>query len=297
MIKLMRGDCLKLMKDIPDKSIDMILCDLPYGTTACKWDSIIPFNDYIIIEGKKLNLDELLLYSFKKNQSYKDAVDFFHKNKKLGLWSHYNRIIKSEGAIILFGSEPFSTALRNSNMEMYKYDWIWQKNTVDGFFNSKCRPLKTIENISVFSKKQASAKGDNMVYYPQGLIQIDKKVINKRKNDGDGHNYHRNSLDNKEYIQKYTNYPTEILTFDRDVPKSHPTQKPVALLEYLIKTYTNDNETVLDNCMGSGSTGVACVNTNRNFIGMELDEKYFNIAKERIESYDRARETGNTFDE
>lgn len=243
MIDLRKGDCLELMKDIPDKSIDMILCDLPYGTTQCKWDNIISF--------------ELL-------------------------WEQYNRIIKDNGAIVLFGSEPFSSKLRMSNLKNYKYDWIWKKNTVDGFLNAKCRPLKTIENICVFSKKQARAKGDNMKYYPQGLQPIFKKVKDNRKTNADGHKYYRESLKDNNYIQRHTNYPTETLIFNKDKEKLHPTQKPVALLEYLIKTYTNENEVVLDNCMGSGSTGIACINTNRNFIGIELDEKYFNIAKERI---------------
>lgn len=244
-------DCLEGMKLITDKSIDCIICDLPYGTTSCKWDSVIPFEP---------------------------------------LWEQYKRIIKDSGAIVLFGSEPFSTELRHSNLKMYKYDWIWQKNTVDGFFNSKYRPLKTIENISVFSKKQARAKGDNMVYYPQGLIQINKKVIDKRKIDSDGHNYHRNSLDNKEYIQEYTNYPTEILKFDKDIPKLHPTQKPVALIEYLIKTYTNEGDIVLDNCMGSGTTAIAAINTNRHFIGFELNKDYYDIANKRIEEKKKEEE-------
>lgn len=221
----------------------MILCDLPYGTTACKWDTVIPFEP---------------------------------------LWEQYNRIIKDNGAIVLFGSEPFSTILRYSNLKMYKYDWIWKKNTVDGFFNAKCRPLKSIENICVFSKKQARAKGDNMKYYPQNLISVFKKVKNNSR-ENDEHKYYRKSLDGNNYVQNYTNYPIDVLTFDRDNQKLHPTQKPVALLEYLIKTYTNEGETVLDNCMGSGSTGVACMNTGRNFIGIELDPKYFEIASKRIE--------------
>ena len=241
-MQLLNGDCLQLMKQIPNKSIDMILCDLPYGTTACKWDSVIPFEP---------------------------------------LWEQYKRIIKDNGAICLFGSEPFSTELRHSNLKMYKYDWIWLKNTVDGFMNARCRPLKKTENILVFSKKQARAGGDNMKYYPQNLIAVNRKIT-ERKRINDEHVFERRSRVGKQYTQQYTNYPINILKYSREPKSIHPTQKPVALLEYLIKTYTNEGDVVLDNCMGSGSTGVACVNTGREFIGIELDENYYNIAKNRI---------------
>ena len=227
-IKLINGDCLIEMKNIPDKSIDMILCDLPYGITACKWDSVIPFEP---------------------------------------MWEQLNRIIKPNGAICLFGSEPFSSALRMSNIQNYKYDWIWQKSNVMGFLNAKKRPLKETENVSVFNSK---------VYYPQGLVKNEKGENRRGKQT--------ETLGKYEPINKseYKNYPRTILQFKSE-RGSHPTQKPVALLEYLIRTYTNEGETVLDFTMGSGSTGVACVNTNRKFIGIELDENYFNIAKKRIE--------------
>lgn len=231
MIDLRHGDCLELMKDIPDKSIDMILCDLPYGTTKNKWDSVIP-------------LDEL--------------------------WSQYNRIIKDNGAILLFGSQPFTTSLNFSNISNYRYEWVWIKNNSTGFQLANKRPLKKHELISVFYKKQPT-------YNPQGLKPYGK--VNKRGSMGDNWD----EMGSNEYVQQWTNYPTQILQYPYDVNKLHPTQKPVALLEYLIKTYTNEGQTVLDNCMGSGSTGVACINANRNFIGIEKDEKYFEIAKERIE--------------
>ena len=238
-VKLFQGDCLELMKDIPDKSIDMILCDLPYGTTACKWDSIIPFEP---------------------------------------LWEQYDRIIKDNGAIVLFGSEPFSTKSRNSNLNMFKYDWVWDKVNPFGFLDCKFRPLKSHENISVFSKGGCS-NGSKipMKYNPQGVVWETKKKQNKLKSEL----LHSNP-NNAEYISQGSNYPKTIIEFKKDGNGFHPTQKPVALLEYLIKTYTNEGETVLDNCMGSGSTGVACINTNRNFIGIELDKKYFEIAKRRI---------------
>jgi len=229
-IDLRQGDCLELMKDIPDSSIDMILTDPPYGTTACKWDSVIPFEP---------------------------------------MWAELKRIIKPNGAIVLFGSEPFSSALRMSNIKNYKYDWVWNKRAFSNQMMAKKQPLRVIENIIVFNSS---------IYIPQGLVRYDKVTRQGSKitdNLGGG-------IRNTSYQQEWTNYPRNLLEYSKDRPSIHPTQKPVALLEYLIKTYTNDSETVLDFTMGSGSTGVACMNTNRNFIGIELDEKYFEIAKERI---------------
>jgi DNA modification methylase len=231
MIDLRQGDCLEVMKDIPDKSIDMILCDLPYGTTACKWDNVILFEE---------------------------------------LWEQYNRIIKDNGAIVLFGSEPFSSKLRMSNLKMFKYDWIWEKEQGANFMLCKFQPYKVHEIISVFSKnkhfyKPIKTKGKPYISGKGTSGDITNNVVKiQTKNDGE-------------------RYPRSVLNFNTEKRNSkHPTQKPIALLEYLIKTYTNENETVLDNCMGSGSTGVACINTNRKFIGIEIDENYFNIAKERI---------------
>ena len=249
MVNLYQGDCLELMKEIPDKSVDMILCDLPYGTTACKWDNVIPFEP---------------------------------------LWEHYNRVIKDNGAIVLFGSEPFSSALRSSNFQLYKYDWKWIKDGSTGFQTVKTQPMRKYEDIMIFSKGTiASGSPRNMKYNPQGLVEINEthKVKKKSQCMGD-----RPNQDGKKYIAKYTNYPVNLLEFSRDKNTVHPTQKPVALLEYLIKTYTNEGEIVLDNCMGSGSTGVACVNIDRHFIGIELDEKYFNVAKERIEKAQEERD-------
>ena len=235
-INLYQGDCLEIMKQIKDKSIDMILCDLPYGTTKCSWDIVIPFDK---------------------------------------LWFQYERIIKENGAIVLFGSEPFSSKLRISNLRMYKYDWIWKKTKAQGFLNSKKMPLKDYENICVFYKRLP-------VYNPQGIIygnfQNDRKSKYIKGEDIYGKE--------KEFgISHMSNFPKQIIEFSNPSGKGqlHPTQKPVELLEYLIKTYTNENDLVLDNCMGSGSTGVACKNLNRNFIGIELDENYFKIAKERID--------------
>ena len=217
------------MKNIPDKSIDMVLCDLPYGTTQCKWDSIIPFDS---------------------------------------LWTQYNRIIKDNSAIVLFGSEPFTSLLICSNIKNFKYNWIWQKNKSTGFLNAKKQPLRNCEDIAVFYKKQPT-------YNPE--MRKGKRVS---KNTGSGStNY------NFTYMPHYSEmyYPTTLLEIPLPRFKGgHPTQKPVPLCEYLIKTYTNEGETVLDNCMGSGTTGVACKNLNRKFIGIELDDTYYEIAKNRI---------------
>lgn len=247
MIDLRQGDCLELMKSIPDKSIDMILTDPPYGTTDCKWDSVIPFDE---------------------------------------MWKRLNSLIKDNGAIVLFGSEPFSSMLRMSNIKHYKYDWIWRKNTSAGFIHAKNMPLKKHEIISVFSKGSMGHKSvlgkKRMVYYPQGLIP--KKTVYHRNKKNCVNVIGERPSQKTDFISDFTNYPISIIETKEGSNNNfyHPTQKPVALLEYLIKTYTQEGETVLDFTMGSGSTGVACVNTNRNFIGIELDPNYYQIATERI---------------
>ena len=231
MIDLRQGDCLELMKDIPDKSIDMILCDLPYGTTRNKWDSVIP-------------LDKL--------------------------WNEYERIIKDNGAIVLFSQMPFTAELTHSNLKLFKYEWIWEKDNGTGFLNAKKMPLKIHENILIFYKKLP-------IYNPQMRTGFKPYKCKQGRHSTNYGLYEQGHITESNGER----YPIDIIEFKKD-SGLHPTQKPVALLEYLIKTYTNEGETVLDNCMGSGSTGVACKNLNRNFIGIELDENYFNIAKERI---------------
>ena len=244
-IELIQGDCLDRMHDIPDGSIDMILCDLPYGTTACKWDTIIPFEP---------------------------------------LWEQYKRIIKDNGAIVLTASQPFTSALVMSNPDMFRYEMIWEKSKVTGFLEAKNKPLVIHEVVLVFSKsKYSNGVKNKMNYFPQGLKSISKilKPNLRGQKDKIGHNFQRPSTMN-ERTQENTNYPKSIIKINSESRTSHPTQKPVALFEYLIKTYTNEGDTVMDNCMGSGTTGVACKNLNRNFIGIELDQEYFKIAKKRI---------------
>jgi len=236
MIELYKGDCLEVMKTIPDNSIDAIITDPPYGTTACKWDSVIDF---------------------------------------CLMWEQLNRIIKPNGAIVLFGSEPFSSALRMSNIKNYKYDWVWKKAPFN-FLNSKHQPLRNSENISVFYKKKS-------LYNRQKIEKIKWRTHGKA---GETTSVGKH----KGLIQDVDDYafPRTIIEHIKkeDTTKiKHPTQKPVALMEYLIKTYTNENETVLDFTMGSGTTGLACKNLNRNFIGIELDDKYFEIATNRIDNH------------
>lgn len=231
MVKLMHGDCLELMEGIRDKSIDLILCDLPYGVTRNKWDSVIP-------------LDRL--------------------------WNQYNRIIKDNGVICLFSQPPFSYVLGMGNLSNFKYEWVWKKDNVTGFLNANKAPLRIEERIMVFYKNQCT-------YNPQMRYGFSRY---KTVHGVTGTNYGV-----QRPVERESNgerFPINILEFKRDSSKLHPTQKPVALLEYLINTYTNKNDLVLDNCMGSGSTGIACINTQRDFIGMELNDEYYQIAEQRI---------------
>ena len=247
MIELYKGDCLEVMDELIAKGVvvDAIITDPPYGTTACKWDSVIPFD---------------------------------------AMWERLNKLIKPNGAIVLFGSEPFSSALRMSNIKNYKYDWIWAKNMVSGVAQAKNKPITTHELIHVFSEGatvHASQSKRRMPYFPQDLLKINKSMKSHKHNHIKAGGIAQRPSHKTEYLQENTNYPKTILNFNCE-RGNHPTQKPVALMEYLIKTYTNEGELVLDFTMGSGTTGVARKNLDRNFIGIEMDETYFNIAKDRI---------------
>lgn len=249
-IDLRQGNCLELMKDIPDSSVDLILCDLPYGTSASSWD-------------KKLPMAEL--------------------------WEQYKRIIKPNRAIVLFSQQPFTSLLIASNMKMWKYNWIWEKDNGTNFMNSHYCPLKITEDVCVFGTGATSfvKSGENLIYNPQftegkpytivsGNQKSNSAVVRGGKGGREDVGGYKTENDGKRF-------PKNLIKFNRDKNKLHPTQKPVALCEYLINTYSNAGDLVLDNCMGSGTTGVACVNTGRNFIGMELDTKYFEIAEQRID--------------
>lgn len=257
---LKQGDCLELMKDIPSKSIDLILCDLPYGTTRNKWDSIIDL--------------ELL-------------------------WEQYNRIIKDRGAILLFAQTPFDKVLGVSNLENLRYEIIWQKTAPTGFLNAKKMPMKAHENILVFYKKLPTYNPQMTQGHPRKVSSkaSREKSVERQKlkvdSQNSNYNFYGESVEGYDSTERY---PLSVQVFAKDQQKEnyHPTQKPVALLEWLIKTYTNEGDLVLDNCMGSGSTGVACVNTSRNFIGMELTEQYFEVAKKRLEKVVKAKDEQKT---
>jgi site-specific DNA-methyltransferase (adenine-specific) len=241
-IQLYLGDCLKIMESIPDHSIDMILCDLPYGTSACKWDSIIP-----------LTL----------------------------LWPHYNRLIKETSAIVLFAQQPFTSILIHSNLANWRYNYIWKKDNATNFLNSHHQPLKITEDICVFSK----VSSQQINYHPQfGKGKPYVCLRGKQKNEsavitGDVHKIEGFKTESKGH-----RYPLNLIEFKRDTPKVHPTQKPVELCKWLISTFTKENDTILDNTMGSGSTGVAAKLLNRKFIGIEMEENYIKIASERIKN-------------
>ncbi len=238
-LQLMQGDCLELMKMIPDASVDLILCDLPYGTTQNKWDAVIPFDL---------------------------------------LWAEYRRVSKPNAAIVLTSAQPFTSALVMSAPGLFKYQWVWNKSKVTGVLNAKKQPLRNHEDVLVFY-------GSQPTYNPQGLQAFGKRRdIGAKRNGGTSENYGAISqTEDGNYLQENTGYPRSVLQIPSEGSTIHPTQKPVALMEYLIRTYTNEGDTVLDNCMGSGTTGVACINTGRRFIGMEMDHGYFQIAKDRIE--------------
>ena len=236
----MQGDCLERMKEIPDGSVDLVLTDPPYGTTACKWDSVIPLEP---------------------------------------MWKELKRITKSNSAIVLFGSQPFTSKLVLSNFEMFKYNLIWKKNTCTGFMQAKTKPLKSYEDIAVFGDFKLAAQYFKGTYNPQGIESVGEVTYsNKRKEDHITGNRKENTA------QSNKGYPKDILEFNSESKTVHPTQKPVALMEYLMKTYSNEGDVVLDFTLGSGTTGVACVNTNRKFIGIEQDEGYFKIAQDRIQA-------------
>lgn len=235
-MQLLHGDCLKLMKDIPEGSVDLVLCDPPYGTTDCKWDSVLPFDQ---------------------------------------LWKEYDRVLKPNGATVLFSAQPFTTQLIASNRKNFRYCWYWLKNNATGFTFARYQPMRKVEDICVFYKKMPT-------YNPQGLVAIENPKARKRKQQQSASIYKMSTL-MKEFTPRFKNYPRNVLQFDGE-RGYHPTQKPVPLLEYLIRTYTNEGDTILDNCMGSGSTGVAAKRVGgRHFIGIEQNAEYYQTAKERIE--------------
>lgn len=244
------GDCLELMKRIPDGSIDMILADLPYGTTACKWDNLIPAE---------------------------------------ALWREYERLIRRDGAIVLTASGQFTHRLIQSNLSLYKYKWIWVKTKKGNFVNAKNRPMTSFEEVVVFSKGgTANGSLNKMRYFPQGLKPTHK--VSRDNGSRFGSMAGKRPSHKTETVQKWTNYPSDVLYFNSEGKPTHPTQKPVALFEYLIRTYTNEGELVLDNVIGSGTTAVAAINAGRNFIGIEREPEYVEIARKRVTDALKAKE-------
>ncbi|MEI7587666.1 site-specific DNA-methyltransferase [Runella sp.] len=241
--KVFHGDCLEIMPNIPDKSVDMILCDLPYGSTQCHWDSIIPFEP---------------------------------------LWRQYERIIKNNGAIVLTASQPFTSALVMSNPRWFKYDWIWEKSRVTNVLNAKKQPLRCKEDVLIFYPLQP-------IYNPQGVSIVNKMVGTGATNANKNGNCTGKitQTNNGKYFQEIGNYPRQILKFPSDSNTIHPTQKPVALFEYLIKTYTNEGDVILDNCAGSFTTAIAAMNTNRDYICIEQDDTYFELGCKRIAEHEQ----------
>lgn len=243
-ITIYYSDCFDIFPILEPRCIDLVLCDMPYGITQCKWDSLI-------------DLDKM--------------------------WIELKRICKQKCVYAFTGSQPFTTTLINSNRKWFKYCWVWQKTCGVGFINSHNRPIKYHEDIVIFSPASAAIGGDNMTYNPQNLIPFNQLMKNRiDRNRSETMNSKKSSAYGSEYIQQFSNYPTTIIKFKNDATKMHPTQKPLALMEYLIKTYSNEGNMVLDFCMGSGTTGVACINTNRRFIGIEKEKKYFDIAERRL---------------
>lgn len=266
-MQLIKGDCLQEMSDIEDHSVNLILCDLPYGTTdrvgtskgsnrLLAWDNVIP-------------LDQL--------------------------WNHYRRLLTPKGAVVLTADQPFTSQLIMSNLDWFRYEWVWVKSKVTGFLLANSRPMKATEDILIFSPAFASGaarkSGNHMTFNPQGLIEKRVKKRNSASRLGNFLNQPEHMgagnklLHDSEYEQKFTNYPNEILEIPVEPKNMHPTQKPVALMEYLILTYSNEGERVLDNCMGSGTTGVACAQTNRQFIGIENDSHYYEMACDRLSKF------------
>lgn len=234
-MKLLHGDCLELMQDIPDESVDLILCDPPYGTTDCSWDSVLPFDQ---------------------------------------LWAEYNRVLKQDGAAVLFSAQPFTTQLIQSNHRDFRYCWYWVKNQPTGFAFARYQPMRKVEDVCVFYRKHGT-------YNPQGLIAIRNGKVKRDRRKPGGQFDHRKMSGS--YTPRFKNFPQNVLRFDCE-RGLHPTQKPVPLLEYLVRTYTNEGDTIMDNCMGSGSTGVAVQRVGgRRFIGIEQNKVYFDIARQRIE--------------
>lgn len=284
MIKLILGDFLEKIQEVENNSIDLILTDPPYGVTQCKWDSIIPLEDFILTKNKNKDviqtLQEFLQSCFINGLDFNASYNYFQENKQMGMWSHLKRVSKEKSTICLFGTDPFSSKLISSNFDAYKYDWFWKKNKSTNFLNAKKQPLRNVERISVFNSGN---------YFP--IKSTGHKPVNSfTKNTSDGSTLGKTKIGFKGggSTERYPNQTLEFPVVNNDHSsevKIHPSQKPVDLLKYLIQTYTKEGDIVLDFTFGSGSTAIACIETNRKFIGIEKDPNYFQLAEKRINTF------------
>lgn len=275
-VTLMQGDCCEKLNGIPAHSVNLILADPPYGITHQAWDTVLPFEDFIMKDRKLLSLSEFLLSCYKAGISYVDAMSEWTQNKQQGIWKQLDRILTENGAVILFSAGAYTKTLMDGKTIPWRYNLIWQKTSPVGFLNANRMPLRAHEDILVFYKKLPTYNPQKTSGHPRKVSTAEHKRNSKMTEDYG--KYKAKSYDSTE------RFPTSVLTFATDKQKcaAHGTQKPVALCEWLIRSYTNEGDTVLDFCMGSGSTGVAAMNTNRNFIGIEKNADFFVVAKERI---------------
>ena len=278
------GDCMDLMWNIPDKSIDLIFADLPFGTTNCRWDQQIPLNDHVKIKKKIFNKDQYYLKMFLDGFKKEDIDVSWKESMNIGLWTHYERIIKDNGAILLFAQTPFDKVLGESNLNLLRYEWIWEKTSATGHLNANDMPMKAHENILVFYKKLPTYNPIKTTGHVRKVSSAKNRAACIVRRNGTDDIYNDEYPDKVQDYDSTERFPRSVQVFKSDKQKSklHKTQKPVALLEYFIKTYTNEGDLVLDNVAGSGSTGEACENTNRQYILMEKDEKIYNNIIERL---------------
>jgi DNA modification methylase len=277
MIKIIEGSFLEKIKEIEDNSIDFVLTDPPYQITQCSWDKLIPFNSFVVIDDKLMEKEDYLLYAYRKGVNYKDALKYFNENKENGMWQELERVTKKDSIVALFCAEPFASKLIQSNVKNFKYCWYWKKNKSTNFLNAKKQPLRNIEYIAVFYK------GD---YFPQKTTG--HKPVNsftKHTSDGETMGKTKKGFSGGGSTERYPTQTLEFKVVNNDnsgEDKFHPTQKPIEILKYLLQTYTKKGETILDFTAGSFSTGVACRELDRKFIGIELDHKYIKIGKDRL---------------
>lgn len=287
MIQLYNKDCLQALENMYQDGVkvDFILADIPYGTTNCKWDTIIPLNAHIVEDNFVLYKDDFILKKVKEGYSYKKALDFFLQHSNEGMWEKIYKVLKPNGVVALFGAEPFSSVLRSSNINYFKYDWIWHKTTATGHLNAKHQSMRASENISIFYKQKPFFNPLKTKNHKEKISSKNSKISSSKKAQNRDKVYRGDNIKNIKDYKSTERYPRTVITFptDKQKIKLHPTQKPVALGQYFLKTYMKKGETILDFTMGSGSFGVSAVKEGMNFIGVEKDKVTFNKACDRIQ--------------